>query len=86
MNVNNSIKKLEGICSTGVELRFKEIVIVEDHFKESIQLLNNSNQVILITGFCIKAANIGETDGPIGTVCMAKALEKLGKSVTIITD
>lgn len=85
-SLQNDIKKLENICSKGVDARFKEAIIVNGHFEKSLELLNESDNIMLITGFCIKDAMIGETDGPIGAVCMAKALESLGKKVSIVTD
>lgn len=43
-------------------------------------------RVILVTGFCIRAAMIGETDGPSGTLALADALRQLGKDVVLVTD
>ena len=43
-------------------------------------------RVILTTGFCIRAAMIGETDGPSGTLALADALRRLGKEVVLVTD
>ena len=43
-------------------------------------------RIILITGFLIKAAMAGDTDGPPGTLALARALKRLGKEVTIVTD
>lgn len=42
--------------------------------------------VFIVTGFVIRAAMKGETDGPIGAVSMAEALDHLGKKVVFITD
>ena len=41
---------------------------------------------MIVTGFPILAAAIGENDGPAGAAVIADALYKLGKKVTIITD
>ena len=43
-------------------------------------------RVILVTGFCIRAALIGENDGPPGTLALADALRELGKDVVLVTD
>ena len=40
--------------------------------------------VLLITGFCVAGAP--ETDGPPGTLCLAKTLQALGYSPVIVTD
>ncbi len=41
---------------------------------------------IILTGFPILAAKIGESDGPSGAVQLAYVLSKLGKACTIVTD
>jgi hypothetical protein len=48
--------------------------------------LLSGERVILVTGFCIRAAMIGETDGPSGTLALADALRQLGKDVVLVTD
>ena len=45
-----------------------------------------SERVILVTGFCIRAAMVGETDGPSGTLALADALRQLGKQVVLVSD
>lgn len=42
--------------------------------------------VLLTTGFYITGCGIGETDGPPGTVFLARALEALGFTPVIVTD
>lgn len=42
--------------------------------------------VLLATGFYIAGCGIGETDGPPGTVFLAKALEVLGFTPILLTD
>ncbi len=48
--------------------------------------LLTAERVILVTGFCIRAAMIGETDGPSGTLAVAHALRQLGKEVVLVSD
>jgi hypothetical protein len=48
--------------------------------------LYGSTRVVIITGFCIAETLCGETDGPLGAVTLAGALEKLGKEVMLVTD
>jgi hypothetical protein len=45
-----------------------------------------AERVIVVTGFCIRAAMIGETDGPPGTLALADALRQLGKDVVLVSD
>ncbi|HYF82005.1 MAG TPA: DUF4392 domain-containing protein [Clostridia bacterium] len=48
--------------------------------------LYGGNKILIITGFCIAETLCGETDGPLGAATLACALEKLGKTVMIVTD
>ena len=45
-----------------------------------------SERIIIVTGFCIRAAMAGETDGPPGALAIAEALTRLGKTVLLLTD
>lgn len=86
METQICMSKLEALCSRGVENRFGKVIVVKDHFSQSAHLLGRAESVVLVTGFCIQETMTGETDGPIGTVVIARALEMLGKLVTIVTD
>ncbi|MBQ3091176.1 MAG: DUF4392 domain-containing protein, partial [Clostridia bacterium] len=46
---------------------------------KAAELLEKANRIVLVTGFPITGMDIGETDGPIGTVSLASALQKAGK-------
>jgi hypothetical protein len=48
--------------------------------------LLHGQRVIVVTGFCIRAAMIGETDGPSGALAIADALRQLGKEVVLVSD
>ena len=48
--------------------------------------LLRGERILIVTGFCIRAAMIGENDGPPGALALADALHRLGKKVTLITD
>lgn len=56
-----------------------------DLLPAAVELLSGE-RVILTTGFCIRAAMIGENDGPPGTLALADALHQLGKDVVLLTD
>lgn len=43
-------------------------------------------RVAIITGFCVRSAMAGETDGPPGSLALASALRVLGKKVILVTD
>ena len=48
--------------------------------------LLRGERVVIVTGFCIRAALIGESDGPPGALAIANALRQLGKEVVLVTD
>lgn len=50
------------------------------------QTLVNAPSVLIVTGFPILAAGIGETDGPPGAADLASALCDLNKKVWVVTD
>lgn len=48
--------------------------------------LLRGERVVVVTGFCIRAAQVGETDGPPGALAIADALRELGKEVVLVSD
>lgn len=46
----------------------------------------DAQKVMILTGFPVAAAEVGETDGPVGAAHIAHGLTQLGKEVTVITD
>lgn len=60
----------------------------EDFCRAAAQCIYDAprGNVLLTTGFYIAGCGTGETDGPPGTVFVAKALEALGFSPVIVTD
>lgn len=48
--------------------------------------LFHGERILIVTGFCIRAALAGETDGPPGALDIADALQQLGKHVVLVTD
>jgi hypothetical protein len=54
--------------------------------KPAAAALAGAGRVLLVTGFCVRRAMIGETDGPPGAASLAAALTGLGKSVAVLSD
>lgn len=54
--------------------------------KPAAAALAGAGRVLIVTGFCVRRAMIGETDGPPGAASLASALTGLGKSVAVLTD
>ena len=79
-------EKIESIFRQNLENRYMDGIHLPEMFKESVEVINKLDHVIIVTGFIVKAAMAGETDGPPGALIMARAFERLGKKVTLVTD
>ena len=55
-------------------------------YLQAAKLLLAKKRIFLVTGFCIASCQVGENDGPLGTMALAKVLELLGKEVIVISD
>lgn len=78
--------KLENIIEENQDNRGMDGVNLTGELKKSAITLIKANTVIIATGFVVKDKMMGETDGPIGAISLAKALDMLGKNVVIVTD
>ena len=79
-------KKLEEIMTYGLDRRGMEGANLTGELKGAAMALKKASTVLIVTGFVIRDRLFGETDGPIGAVSIARALEMLGKNAIIITD
>jgi hypothetical protein len=57
-----------------------------DEIRRSALSLLNGKHIVIVSGFYIEASQTGETDGPSGAVFLARALQQLGKKVTLLTS
>ncbi|HZK37314.1 MAG TPA: DUF4392 domain-containing protein [Clostridia bacterium] len=79
-------EKLEKIMTYGLDRRGMEGVNLTGELKGAAMALKKANTVLIVTGFVIRDRFSGETDGPIGAVSIARALEMLDKNAIIVTD
>lgn len=79
MSIENIIKK--NITKRGVNK-----INFSGELQEAANELYRGTTILIVTGFVVKDALIGETDGPIGAISLASALEQLGKETVIVTD
>ncbi len=86
LNVFSAFDKIEEIISLNLENRGMDKIKLEGQLKSCVTSLNASDTVVIVTGFAIKVAEIGETDGPPGALALAYALESINKKVIIVTD
>lgn len=85
-NFTEEFNEIEKIISYNLSKRGLDKVKLTGQLKSSVNLLNNSSTIVIVTGFPIKSALVGETDGPPGALALAYALEKLNKKTIIVTD
>ena len=86
LNEKEALIEVEKIFSEDAGGRGIGKISLPGDFERALKDLSNSNRVIILTGFVIRDAKVGETDGPLGTMSIAKALEELGKEVLLVTD
>lgn len=86
LSQTRAIQKIEEIYSEDAGNRGIGNISLQGQLDNALSDLLASKRVMILTGFVIKAAGIGETDGPLGALSMAKALETMGKQVILVTD
>lgn len=79
-------REIENIIRKNLDQRGMDKVNLKGEFEKAAKELLKSSTVLIVTGFVIRDTLTGETDGPIGAISLASALEKLGKQVILVTD
>lgn len=82
----NIFNEIEDIISKNLENRGMDKIKLKGQLESCVKSLNSSKTIVIVTGFAVKVAEIGETDGPPGALSLAYVLENLNKKVVIITD
>lgn len=82
----NEFNEIEDIISKNLENRGMDKIKLKGQLESCVKSLDSSNTVVIATGFAVKVAKVGETDGPPGALALAYALENLNKKVIIVTD
>lgn len=85
-NFHDEFNEIEKAISKNLDKRGLDKVQLTGQLESCVQSLNLSQTVVIVTGFVIKAAGVGETDGPPGALALAYTLEILDKKVVIVTD
>lgn len=78
--------EFEKLISRNLDKRGLDKVNLTGQIESCVKSLNLSQTVVIVTGFVIKSAGVGETDGPPGALALAYSLERLRKKVVIVTD
>lgn len=78
--------EIEKSISKNLDRRGLDKVKLTGQLESCVKSLNSSQTIVIVTGFVIKSAGVGETDGPPGALALAYTLECLDKKVVIVTD
>lgn len=82
----NEFDEIEKIIEYNLSKRGLSKVKLHGQMETCVNSLNESHTIVIVTGFPVKSAEVGETDGPPGALALAYALEKLNKKTIIVTD
>lgn len=85
-SLHQAVRSIESIARRDPGGRGLAAHAERDQLLPAARELMDGERIIIVTGFCIRAAMIGETDGPPGALAVADALVRLGKSVVLLTD
>ena len=89
LELNSLVKKinsLENIIHSDVGNRGINGMWIKGELFRAAELLNSSDNILIVTGFYLPKTSAPETDGPPGALSIANALLSLGKKVAILTD
>lgn len=90
--IESRIRKLQDIIGTDAGGRGMQALIVPDDLFSAAKILNTTvslhKKVLILSGFpcCVDASPPTETDGPPGTLAIARACLALGHTVAVVTD
>ncbi len=87
-NVTNKdlVNRLEEVIHNDIGRRGISNFWTEGALFDAAEIINRSDNVIILTGFYIQSVKTAETDGPCGAIAIANAAASLSKKVTIVTD
>lgn len=85
-NFNDEFSEIEKFISKNLDKRGLDKAQITGQLESCVHALNLSETIVIVTGFVIKSAGVGETDGPPGSLALAYTLERLDKKVVIVTD
>lgn len=84
--IQNYFIEIENIIRKNLDKRGMDKINLLGEFENGVKDLYTSSTVLIVTGFVVRDSLTGETDGPVGAISLASALEKLGKKVVLVTD
>ncbi|WP_319239189.1 glutamate cyclase domain-containing protein [uncultured Propionivibrio sp.] len=83
----NIINRIAALAAHDAGRRgFSNSALAQSGLFPAAESLLSGERTIIATGFCIRAAMIGENDGPPGALAIADALCQLGQEVVFVSD
>ncbi len=80
------VAAINDLVRTHIDRRGLQGIASKSAFENAIEELYLSKRVMVVTGFLVRDCMIGETDGPMGALSLAHALENMGKKVMLLSD
>lgn len=81
-----TVSALEALAYERLESRGLGGLNIPGAYLEAAKHLISAKKTLILTGFPVRGAQLGETDGPPGALAVGKALERLGQQVAYATD
>ena len=81
-----ALESLRQLLPENTSSRGLDLLPATDDLGNAAAALWESKRVLILTGFLIASLEIGETDGPPGSIGLAAACDALGKAVCLVTD
>lgn len=78
--------KLTALVASGVTERSPSKLCKPEVWQQALRLINGKKKISIISGFYVPGALAPETDGPLGSLVLARALRALGHEAEVWTD
>lgn len=78
--------KLTALVASGVTGRGVSCLCKPEVWQDALRLIGGKRKIAVVSGFYVPAALAPETDGPAGSLVLARALRSLGHEAEIWTD
>jgi hypothetical protein len=82
----DAIGRLEAVARRDPGARGLSSAAPDGLLLPAARAMADCRRVIIVTGFCVRSAMVGETDGPPGATGLAAVMERLGATVMLLTD
>ncbi|MDR3279586.1 MAG: DUF4392 domain-containing protein [Synergistaceae bacterium] len=79
-------RRLTEIAAPGDSKRGPSGLCSDDLWVSALELIKRSRSIAIVSGFYVMSANAPETDGPTGSVSLARSLLRLGYDVAVWVD